>query len=896
MAKGIEKPPCEVSYRDSVLLEKDSHILSTVLRLRNSLPLKIDLGLQLQFPPKWRPIGKMNPVELASFSLKAGEEKIVPITLLRVQGVMAGWGQIKVRIWTKGLTDTTTYTINLHVSEKPGFNVVATDPEKFFSGENPGTLPIAVHLKNTGNMPDRFRITGSASSLSFQYQDEVELQPGQDTTILNYLKIKKAAWRELSRETIPLSVTSQFSGNNQQAYFKIRKVSSVLNLPRPARKEIPITLGGGLLVNGNRITYFGQFSTSYKFGKHTIGFSYRSKDMGTALNSYQVNAFNLTYNYKNFQLLAGQVQIPKNFFTFGQGVSIQYRKVKTAFSISAVKHNNLYQGFTNRSYVNDNIYAAAEYRIKKVAVSQQLESNFNNVFGLNSYLFHNEAVVLSNDQTKLRLFGGVGMEEKTRATDSLMPYTYGWAGGYEVATQYRKWRINSAIRYRSSNYPGIFQGIHYESHELLRNIGKFYVGPILYYNGLERSTLRDTLYNSDYLTINSLKTGLTAGGNFERLSFHIGFGQLRQIGRVYNYGAAQYADFQIQAKLFDKTDLQISTNNAFVPVGDKTLFSTNAQFQVSGNKVGFSAFYNKIPNVVNEAISLYETVFGGPTYTQTFFARKLALSLRYSFAKTLSEENVRHGIGAQINFNSASGINLGITGFYPLKDPARTDLPITETRSGRIYFTQRIGIRTGKKTELDLKVILFTDANNNQICDSGETRVSNVFFSINDEMMLTDRAGTVKCQHLRRGLVTLNFLSTKLGGLIPATGVLQSMELGDDETIYVAFKEGKKVTGNVVIQNDSMSHSSMTADNLKIIITDELGAIYYALTDRSGNFSCFIPEGNYKVSLNPEIFKGSDFTPHQVYFNADLRQKKEEFVSFLIVQNKRKIRFLKSTD
>ena len=893
-AVGRDKKTYEVSYRDSVLLEDGSHLLSTVIRLQNSQPYKTDLGVQLLFPPKWRLVGKLNPAELANFTLRANEEKTIPITLLRAQGVLAGWGQIKIRVWIKGQADTAEYAINLHVPEKPSFQVIANDPEKLFSGENPGTLPMALSIKNTGNMPDRFRITGNASSFSYQYRDEIVLQPGQDTTLLSTLKIKKVAWREMSRETVPLSVTSQFSGKSQQAYFKIRKVSSLLNLPRPARREIPITIGGGLLADGDRLTYFGQLSTSYQFGKHGVSFSYRSKDMGTALNSYQVNALNFTYSYKNFQFLAGQVQAPKNFFTFGQGVSLQYRKGTTAFSVSAVKHNNQYQGFTNRAYVNDNIFASADYNIKKVLVSQQLESNFNSVFGLNSYLFHNEVTLPTKGKnTKLKLFGGLGMEEKTRPADSLSPYTYGWAGGYELATRYRKWRLTSAIRYRSSGYPGIFQGVHYQSHELLRDIGKFYAGPILYYNGVERNTLRDTLYNTDYLTINSLKAGLTAGGNFERASFNVSFGQLRQIGRLYNYGAARYADFRVKAKLFSKTNVQLSAHNAFVPVGNTTLFNTNAQMQVSGNRIGFGAFYNKIPNVANEVVSLYETVFGGPTYTQTFFTRKLSVSLRYSFAKTLSEEHIRHGVGAQINFGSTNGINLGISGFYPMKDPTRTDLPLTETRSGRIYFTKRIGIRTGKKTEGSLRVILFTDANNNQICDSGEARMQNAFFAVNNEMMLTDQEGIARCKNLRRGLVTLNFLSTKSGGLMPVAGVVQTMELGGDETIYVAFKEGKKITGQVDIQNDSMRHSVMTAENLKIIITDSMGAVYYALTNKDGYFSCFLPEGHYKVSLNPEIFQGSDFIPQQLQFSADLIEKKEVNVSFLIIQKKRKIRFLK---
>lgn len=86
---------------------------------------------------------------------------------------------------------------------------------------------------------------------------------------------------------------------------------------------------------------------------------------------------------------------------------------------------------------------------------------------------------------------------------------------------------------------------------------------------------------------------------------------------------------------------------------------------------------------------------------------------------------------------------------------------------------------------------------------------------------------------------------------------------------------------------DSISKKSITNDRIRIFATDSKGVKYSTLTDGDGEFYIDLPESDYTISVNPEVFDDT-FRPVQMSYNVDLSNKEEAQVVFEIKQKNRK--------
>ncbi len=885
-----------IRFTDSLILEENQHVLSGVIKYENVTTHPSSLSNLLILPAGWKKMDGAQAEQDSVLDLKAGEVRTIVFNLLKAKSIHAGWDSIRVISVDKLTTDTLIHYLHISLPPKPDFSLKLLNEEQHLIGERPEFITFHADLKNTGNVQDTIDLAINSQLFDFTWAAVLILKPGQDTALDIPCTVNKSAWNNLYTESISLKARDRQGKKERYFLYKVSKPRSDYNQTDKSANTMPITIGGGLLSMGSNITYFGQIRGQIKAGEHSLSFSYRSKELGITANTYQPNLFLLSYSYRHILVEAGQVQTPHNFFNSGQGISVSYHDNKgLSLSVAAMKY--METPYLNQ-FRNNNIYAAASYNIKRVHVLNRVESNFDMYYKVNSYLIDNELDLLHTKKISLRAFLGAGYEYSATHEPGLSYSGTGASGGYELQYNPGKFRLLSNVRMYSNYFPGIYRGLKNQQHDLMYLIKKAFIGVSVISNAVERNTLRDTLYNTDYLKINNAKYGLLGGYLGDRLFVTMRAGILQQKTTVYSLNNAAFFDADVRVKFGKNSSFNLGTYNAYKNQHpEKAAFVTNTYINLSTRYFGFTGSYNRIPEAGDHPLitSYVETVNGGPCVNFSFFRQALTGSLRYTVGKTLNEAYLRTGIGGQLNFRTGNGgLTIGMSGFYPLKDPTGVTLPVTELRYGSMYLYKRINVPVKRIKTYDIALTLFNDENNNGSREENEPLLDHAVVTIDGKTLVTDEKGTIHYNRVKPGVYKAGFLNTSFEDLIPSNGVVQMIELNESVTRLVAFRKGKKLSGRLSVDLDSLSNTTITPGNFKIIITDTTGKVYNTITDPKGDFYIFLPEGIYQVSLNPDAFANSDFKPDRMSRQIILAENKNSRIDFLIRQKKRKIRFLET--
>jgi hypothetical protein len=328
----------------------------------------------------------------------------------------------------------------------------------------------------------------------------------------------------------------------------------------------------------------------------------------------------------------------------------------------------------------------------------------------------------------------------------------------------------------------------------------------------------------------------------------------------------------------------------------KIAFANSTDFSFRSKAFNLNANYNRFPMYSAEhSDNVIETVNGSANVYFSFLNRFHA-TLGANAFKTLSQESVNYGVGGSVKYMSAGGsflVNLAAN--IPLKSTQGDFIPLSNQKSIMLTVSKNLNLPVlFRKKYSDLRVLVFEDRNNNGRYDRSENLLPQVNMQIDHNAFITDNSGKATYRNIEQKSYELSFVNSSVNDYVPASGVIQYAEVGKKrKTIQVPFKQGRKLTGNISIVQDSFSKANFTPDGIKIIVIDSSGNTFYALTDRNGNFSFSLPEGIYNVSLNQKIFENSYFSPEKSSFTVDFTEKETESIQFVIKQNQRRIRNVK---
>lgn len=283
-------------------------------------------------------------------------------------------------------------------------------------------------------------------------------------------------------------------------------------------------------------------------------------------------------------------------------------------------------------------------------------------------------------------------------------------------------------------------------------------------------------------------------------------------------------------------------------------------------------------------------------------------SLIYSFNNIFQNHTL--GIFPQFYYFSDTGWRFGISANYIYtssdfssvfdfndpNNPGQQNLGPTVNSDFNLNFNLRkefgIPIPFTKKQAAITEITAFLDVNGNGTKEKDETSLQNVVVKLNRREVITDFEGVAKINNIPYGKYDLEVHSLEeLNGWFP--NVQDSIFIEKDGITHIPFVRGVKVYGDVIVDRQKIAVTDeKPLDLSRIKISAVKGdKVYNTLTNSDGRFEFYLPFGEYTITMDEGIL-GERFRVTRNNLNVRLRNNQDgAYVSFYIVEKRRKVIF-----
>jgi hypothetical protein len=212
----------------------------------------------------------------------------------------------------------------------------------------------------------------------------------------------------------------------------------------------------------------------------------------------------------------------------------------------------------------------------------------------------------------------------------------------------------------------------------------------------------------------------------------------------------------------------------------------------------------------------------------------------------------------------------------------------------RLGIKKTFGFRRPGGKSYDLKVVVFKDADGNGKRDNGEEFVENVIIKVKDQTAISNDDGEANFESLVQGnyLVESTILGDTEGWFKTGNDPIL---IKKSQTFFIPLTRGVQITGSVIAQKSTYSRSY---DDIKLggIRVSAIGAddeVYSGITDRSGQFTIFVPFGNYTIDASSTtIDEQFQFAQDSYKLKIDNADSNYE-LTFYLIEKKRKLNIKK---
>ena len=223
-----------------------------------------------------------------------------------------------------------------------------------------------------------------------------------------------------------------------------------------------------------------------------------------------------------------------------------------------------------------------------------------------------------------------------------------------------------------------------------------------------------------------------------------------------------------------------------------------------------------------------------------------------------------------------------------------------------------VNLPIGIKSNCKVKVIAFRDMNGNGKKDLNEQGIKDMLIHftmkeatgqeyyanpnspyIQQEVfdLVTDKKGEVEYVNVPRGeyVITARPLSS-MGGWFDGKTFYRNIDR--DKTVYIPLSKGARISGGILFERARFgSDKPVELSGIRVTaMNDDDGRTFTTLTDASGNFALYVPNGNYRIVIN-EAAVGSRYEFLQNNIPINVNKEFEDYnVSFYLVEKQRKMR------
>ena len=610
-------------------------------------------------------------------------------------------------------------------------------------------------------------------------------------------------------------------------------------------------------------------------------------------------------NKRTFEL--GQVS--HNFFgvqSFGKGFKSSF-KLNSKHSIGAIltssagfldfANTNLTYGAWHDYYINENF---------EVNTSFAYNSNFFN--DVNRWVATFRPRIRINKNHNLNVITGFSNSSLSNNQDSNNGYLLGFNYGSYLFN--KKLRSNINLRYNDSGFTSNF-------------IERFILN---WRNNYDISKSWNLLFAGNYQYSNMISQFNGFSNRFEILNSSLLFNKVApngnlQPGIFYNINRSILNDFEIRGLSF-RYSINNFEKNLLASFLTRAGYAKPRNLQVKKEYFNFDfssflrfrawnfnfryslgRFYNLINQQnINDLITPQS--FRSSIQNQYLFKNRhlvLESTLAYNYINLSKNHQLnviprlfyfnntgwRFGIGANFNFYSSNYENVFLIPDYQNFNQNFSTSTVNFSFNLRKEFD--IPIPFIKRDSKNIQFFAFTDVNGNYEKDENETTVGDVVLKINNKEVLTNPDGVAVVENIGYGKYKIEVLPLiKNNGWFP--NVADSIVISSDNTIQIPFARGVKLTGEIILDNQKIGLSSDLLKLSGIKITATTGEnVYNTLTNKQGEFSFYLPFGNFTLSINEDILPANYFlTENNIKINLN-KSVNNVYTAFYIVEKRRKV-------
>jgi len=797
---------------------------------------------------------------------------------------------ITVNIQTAGISGKTSYTFYAKVNQNSNWRATLLTPDLKLLRDTRETY-FQIELANKGNQEESLTLNFNTSlDLTVPNKNnKVTLQPNKDTILTIGIITELRYLEEFKPQEIGISISNK-KGDFKLFSQKVYSWGTIFKENPSQWYNVPLALEMiSQNITSDRKSVYMTGSGHIDFAnKKSISFSYRS-DNFYSVSSGGSRYANLNYNSPLLKISLGDQTEFKNVLLDGFGMRINYGfSKKYSFNLLGVKTR---LGNGRQVSLTQSLDIGAGQ-----IINNQSFANLDYQTGTNSYFSIMEYEKYFKN-THLSFEGGLSNEQNNLIKRSLSGNTAGIKFDHNSA----KVMIRSYSNMSSKVFPGTNRGLTLSSNELRFKQKKTFAGLVFEYN--QRSVTR-----IDSNKINSLFSGRT-----NEYGIRVGFNERDHYINLKATLVSQLQDsltnitFQSQKlnlntalKIFKNLNISLDANIARsfpkTPSSIKPFISKNAfgtiQFKGLGTFLRYEDgpfYYYDLYSYVKQGLKIHRVQLT-PFLESSMFHSVLNIRLQVDYSSDLVSNLSTCIARADINFNlEKQALSFRIFGSYDLKPSNFSRQNIVSVSVRKNLGLPLVGIPKYR----NLKIVLYKDKNFNEVYDTGDEPLPESNLQIGNQILITNQKGEVYYRNIPTGkyLIDLSQINN-IRGWVAKNGFKQPVEVNNNETVYIPFKESKYLSGGLNIVRDEYSKGSFNPSNIRITAINSKGDVFYTLTNQKGEFFLNLPADTYIIQINTNVFSDS-FRVLQESFNADLIDKESENIVFEIRESKRQINIQK---
>ena len=876
---------------DREIVAANEDLVPLTIQLKNGSSASFDGKIVLKTIDGIQLIGQ----SANAIHLDADSKSFIPVRISISKNVPAGKTDILFALVDNDNNTKAQFTTTLTIQSKRQVQLSVHNPNQLM--QNVGdSLSVSALLSNRGNSKEIITVTASFPDLRGGKKVEkkqVLLDSFQDTIVT----FSKIITKELLR-------VEHYTVNMAALYENGELINNVMvNVQN---------------VSGNRT--FGDAAYGYSFDSYSSnsisasGINLFSQNEALQLNAkgqYELLNGSLDFNLDGYFYTHGSSRplltntyidykqngkgirvgnISENLETFvnGRGVKtyIENEAKSKSFEVGVVdkSYNLLGDQYRNNDGTGYTAYV-------KTVLSTTREGEYSGSILYDRTPYDNsENVIVMNEINYLLMkdvtigfeLGG-GLTRLLRGDKS--PFEPSVAMGYKMSGKFGSYNINSNNFLSTGYYPGVRRGVLQLNERISRQFRKMslWAGYSLY------------KYNPQYLesryiySSNLSNSRIEAGTNFS-LSNYMSLGLSAKLQRDEGAVGFNQNNNNVKAKMDayrlteslnwrsrnSKHTVNLSAENGFA----KIPFALNQQFQLRLNAnwnygiFSLNSYYQKgdftiveaYRNAMEDLDSYRLNVSGG--VRKEFFGKKLKTNLNVNYSRdSYSGSNwaysgqVDYAISPQFSCFANAYIYDYSSSYYSsvntnLQAGIRFNLPSSGAMSG------------GKKGNLQL--FLFYDNNANGIYDAGDTPAQDRIVSIGGVSFISNTKGMVEYKKMPYNEYSLKVPSQDWYAIIPSSITIQNKKTA----LNVPLQRSGKVVGKLFYKYDARTSEEFAEKHggLRVWATASNGKKTEALTNANGEFTLFLPVGEYEFSVDANSLPKNvytEFEPQTIHVISD---------------------------